>query len=87
MKNSLTALEIEVIKNIINSEYMDAEGEMLINWAVWSFSVTNSTKELAGALGSLVKKGICFAQMQDSDHTCGLTNLGYEIAKFHKLTI
>lgn len=77
----VTVLERKVIENILNSEYMDASGEQLINWAVWSFSVTNGTKQLAGALGSLVKKGFCFCDVSDGDETCALTREGYYWAK------
>ena len=77
----VTDLERKVIENIINSEYMDATGEQLINWAVWSFSVTNETKQLAGALGSLVKKGLCSCDVSEGDETCALTREGYYWAK------
>ena len=85
MEIIITDLEKIVIKNIINSEYMDAVDELIINWSVWSFSVTNQTKELAGALGSLVKKGYCFADKYDNDHICGLTEKGYLFAKNNNL--
>ena len=77
----ITNLEKEVIQNIINSEYMDAQGEQMINWAVWSFSVTNQTKQLAGALGSLVKKGLCGVDNTEKDPACWLTQKGYNLAK------
>ena len=77
----VTPLEKEVIENIITSDYMNASEKNLINYPVWSFSVTNETKQLAGALGSLVKKGLCFAEDYNSDPTCGLTEQGYLWAK------
>jgi len=77
----VTDLERKVIENILNSEYMDAIGEQLINWSVWSFSVTNETKQLAGALGSLVKKGLCSCDISEGDETCALTREGYYWAK------
>ena len=77
----VTDLERKVIENILNSEYMDATGEQLINWAVWSFSVTNETKQLAGALGSLVKKGLCSCVVYKGVETCALTREGYYWAK------
>jgi len=80
-KQFVTDLERKVIENILNSEYMDATGEQLINWAVWSFSVTNETKQLAGALGSLVKKGLCSCDVCEGDETCALTREGYYWAK------
>lgn len=81
----VTDLEKQVIINIINSEYMNAEGELMINWGIWSFSVTNETKILAGALGSLVKKGLYFSQDCEGDPTCGLTKDGYHWAKNNNL--
>lgn len=77
----VTSLERKVIENIINSEYMDASGEDMISWGVWSFSATDEKKQLAGALGSLVKKGLCFSEDEDSDPVCGLTREGYYWAK------
>ena len=77
----VTDLERKVIENILNSVYMDATGEQLINWAVWSFSVTNETKQLAGALGSLVKKGLCSCDVSEGYETCALTREGYYWAK------
>lgn len=75
---NVTAIEREVIKNILNSEYMDGQGEQVVDWPVWSFSATNSTKRLAGALGSLAKKGLVVCE---DDETCALTRSGYEWAK------
>ena len=80
-KKNVTDLERQVIQNIIDSEYMDATGEQMVNWAVWSFSVTNETKQLAGALGSLVKKGLCSCDVSEEDETCALTTEGYAWAK------
>ena len=77
----VTDLERQVVQNIIDSEYMDATGEQMVNWAVWSFSVTNETKQLAGALGSLVKKGLCSCDISEGDETCALTTEGYAWAK------
>ena len=73
----ITELETQVLKNIIHSEYMDAEGLQMINWHVWSFSVTNETKQLAGALGSLVKKGLVVCDTSEGDETCALAYEGY----------
>lgn len=82
----ITTLEKNVIKNIINSEYMDAKDEMMINWGVWSWSATNEDKQLAGALGSLVKKGYCFVEnLNSEDSSCGLTEKGYIWAKSNNL--
>jgi len=78
---TVTDLERKVIENIIGSEYMDATGEQMVNWAVWSFSATNETKQLAGALGSLVKKGLCSCDVSDGDETCALTHEGFTWAK------
>lgn len=77
----VTNLERQVIQNIINSEYMDESGEQMINWGVWSFSVTNQTKQLAGALGSLVKKGLVICDDTEEDDTCALTKDGFDWAK------
>src|SRR5690606_11814412 len=81
----VTDLERQVIQNIIDSEYMHVAGEQMINWAVWSFSVTNETKKLAGALGSLVKKGLCVCDVSEGDETCALTADGYAWAKNNNL--
>jgi len=77
----VTDLEKQVIANIINSEYMDAVGEDIIGWSVWSFTATNETKKLAGALGSLAKKGLCSCDSSEEGNTCSLTADGYAWAK------
>ena len=77
----VTDLERKVIENILNSEYMDVTGEQMVNWAVWSFSVTNKNKQLAGALGSLVKKGLCSCDISEGYEICALTTEGYAWAK------
>ena len=76
-----TALEITVLKNIVGSEYQNSnEAADTVNNPVWSFSVTNETKQLAGALGSCVKKGWagCDRAPKD-DECCWITETGYEI--------
>ena len=78
---NITDLEKQVIQNILDSEYMDATDEQIINWAVWSFSVTNETKQLAGALGSFVKKGLVSCDECEGDETCALTIEGFSWAK------
>ena len=77
----VTDLERQVIQNILDSEYMGATGDQIIDWAVWSFSVTNETKQLAGALGSLVKKGLVSCDVSEGDETCALTTDGFAWAK------
>ena len=84
LKNTefVTDLERQVIENIINSEYMDVTGEDMINWGVWSFTATNEDKKLAGALGSLVKKGLVYSDDEvGNDSTCALTKEGFYWAK------
>ena len=78
---NVTDLEKEVLINIKNSEYQD--GSPLNDSWVWSFSVTNESKQLAGALGSCVKKGLakCYVDKNDKnkdDETCTLTSKGVE---------
>jgi hypothetical protein len=86
MKNAtVTELERQVIQNIINSEYMDADGEMIISWGVWSFSATHSRKDLAGALGSLEQKGLVGFDHTDEMPVCYLTESGYLWAKENNL--
>ena len=76
---NITELEKQVLINIKNSEYQD--GTSLNNSWVWSFSVTNSTKPLAGALGSCVKKGLAICDVEDGDEVCSLTQLGVDYLK------
>ena len=86
METYLSELEQQVVKNIISSEYMDADGEQMIGWSVWSFSVTNGKKNLAGAIGSLVKKGIvCCDSWGTDEEVCSLTADGYNWARNNKL--
>lgn len=86
---NLTELEKKVMINIAESEYADVSVlDDLIDFPVWSFSATNETKQLAGALGSLAKKGLvgCSsdpdnAQTRGDDDTCWLTKIGVENLK------
>lgn len=79
--NEITELENQVLQNIVDSEFMEAEGLEMIGFSIWSYSATNEDKQLAGALGSLVKKGLCATQDYDSDSICWLTADGYQICK------
>lgn len=77
---SVTVLELTVLRNIVNSEYQNSKGEGAIDYPVWSFSVTNEDKQLAGALGSLVKKGLAACTKHDGeDETCLITQAGYDL--------
>ncbi len=89
-ETKLTPLEIEVLQNIANSEYMDVDSfDDMIKFPVWSFSVVSlmgyplsSTNKLKGALGSCVKKGLVECQQTKSeDEECWLTEKGVEILK------
>lgn len=75
---SVTELESQVLKNICLSEY--GEGETIqqrIGEPVWSWSATNQKKNLAGALGSCIKKGLCESDGEKgNDATCWITSLG-----------
>ena len=79
---NVTKLEEQVLLNIKNSEYQD--GTPLALCTVWSFTATNETKQLAGALGSCVKKGLaeCYTDDCDGngreDETCTLTQKGVD---------
>lgn len=74
----MTDLERIVLINILDSDYMSAGGEDRIGDPVWSFSVTHQNKAFAGALGSLVKKGLakCYKHPGE-DETCSITREGY----------
>lgn len=78
---NLTPLEKQVLQNIVNSDYQcgDATNRCIIDHAVWSFSATNEKKDLAGALGSLVKKGLAGVDHQPKeDPICWITEAGFE---------
>lgn len=85
----LTDLEKKVMINIAESEYINASTlDDLIGYPTWSFVATHETKQLAGALGSLVKKGLAVcssdpqnAQGRGDDDTCWLTKDGVEALK------
>jgi hypothetical protein len=69
----LTALERDVIRNIVRSEYGDT-----LEDPVWSFSACG-TKALAGAAGSLGRKGLVKSEgdgSRDNDYTIRLTEAG-----------
>jgi hypothetical protein len=80
----LTELEKKVMINIAESEYINVKSlDELVNYPTWSFVATDETKQLAGALGSLVKKGLvkCSLDNGKDDETCWLTMEGVEKLK------
>jgi hypothetical protein len=69
-----TVLELEVLRGILTSDFMD--GHEPVGHAVWSSSVCG-TKSRAGALGSCVKKGFAGSQKTcGEDEICWLTAEG-----------
>lgn len=82
MKTELTHLEKQAMINIAESEYANVSTiDELVDYPVWSFSVTNNSKSIAGAIGSLVKKQLAQCQTEDGDETVCLTKLGVELLK------
>jgi len=86
MKTSTAELEKKVMINIAESEYIDVRTlDELVNYPTWSFVATNSTKQLSGALGSLVKKGlvICVSDTvnKKEEEQCWLTQSGVDHLK------
>lgn len=76
----LTELEKEVLNNILHNEYQNYAGADAIDKAIWSFAVTNEDKKLAGALGSLCKKGLAGAhKYKGEEPCCWITKEGYEL--------
>ena len=81
----VTDLEAQVLKNIAHSEYIDSvTPEELIGYPTWSFVATNQTKQLTGALGSCIKKGLVGGdtpETKSGNETCYLTTEGVEYLK------
>lgn len=88
-----TELELKVLDNIVNSDYQSfrLDNPLIANSPVWSFSVTNETKELAGALGSCVKKGWAASSTDAGDKEekacCWLTEAGRTVLLQNNLKI
>lgn len=83
-QKNVTELEVKVLKNIAKSDYQSANTlDDTVGRPVWSFSATNSSKQLAGALGSLVKKNLagCENSCDEDDETCWLTSEGIDFLK------
>lgn len=76
----VTAKEKEVLLNIVNSEFMNVTGEAMIGLPIWSWSATNRSRSLAGALGSLTKKKLVVSKVEKEGRTVFLTKEGYDIA-------
>lgn len=82
---SLTRLELRVLERIRKSEYMDVVSpEQMINWGVWSFSVTEGDKEflpnqIKGAMSSLSKKGLISVDDSDGDEVVMMTEKGVQV--------
>lgn len=90
---NITELELKVLSNIRNSEYLDVQKpEELINYPTWSFAVTKSysgkgdAMSLRGAMGSCVKKGLIKCDNSGTDdETCAMTELGVKVLTDHNL--
>lgn len=82
-----TELENQVLIRIAKSEYIDVSSiDELVDFPTWSFVATNETKELAGALGSLAKKGLVGCDNEKGDRgqnqeCCWLTKEGVQVLK------
>ena len=84
-----TKLELQVLKNIRNSEYVDAEKpEELIGQPAWSFSITNShvgnngytPNQIKGGMSSCVKKRLIgWDNATNDDECCWLTEKGVQV--------
>jgi hypothetical protein len=79
-KIKVTEKEKEVLSNIVNSEFMNVTGEDMIGLPIWSWSATNRSRSLAGALGSLTKKKLVVSKTEKEGRTVFLTREGYDIA-------
>lgn len=76
----VTEKEKEVLTNIVNSEFMHASGEDMVGMPIWSWSATNRSRSLAGALGSLAKKNLVISKVEKEGRTVCLTKAGFDIA-------
>jgi hypothetical protein len=84
METTITELEQKVMINIAESEYIDVQSlDELVDYPTWSFVATDSSNQLKGALGSLVKKGlvVCASDGNKDDETCHLTASGVDALK------
>ena len=76
----VTEKEKEVLYNIVNSEFMGATGEAMIGVPIWSWSATNRSRSLSGALGSLTKKNLVVCKVEKEGRTVFLTKEGFDAA-------
>ncbi|QKZ15154.1 hypothetical protein [Spirosoma sp. KUDC1026] len=76
----LTELEEKVLRNIVGSEYQDCDPTdyaYMTTHEIYSFSATNESKSLRGALGSCIKKGLAGAgEPYEGEPTCFITEHG-----------
>lgn len=78
---TLTALEIALLSNIVDSEYQN--GGNPVEYDVWSTGdfLTGgliTAKNIAGVMSSLVKKGFVRACGRGADATACITQTGYD---------
>ena len=76
----VTEKEKQVLSNIVNSEFMTVSGEDMVGVPIWSWSATNRSRSLAGALGSLTKKNLVVSKVEKEGRTVFLTKEGFEAA-------
>jgi hypothetical protein len=85
METPLTELEAKLLRRFIKNDYIGLDfktnPEQFINFPTWSFTITNSNKSDAGALGSLVKKGFVICHQDKEGESAELTKEGVEQLK------
>lgn len=74
-----TETETTLLLAIVNSEYHSSRD--VVSSPVWSSSVANGSKALAGALSSCVKKGLAGQSGVGRDATCWITPVGMDALK------
>jgi hypothetical protein len=82
---TITKLELEALEGIYNSDFRD--GNNPVNCPVWSWSANpfGSKPRFAGAVSSLVKKGLAKTSGQGEDACVAMTAAGWdELRKSNK---
>lgn len=77
----VTATELEALQGIVDSYYHDG-AEPLNNW-VWSFSANpfKNSRTFAGALSSLIKKGLAKQDGEGREACVCITQAGLDALK------
>ena len=79
-------MERHLLEAIKNNEFQDGSDKSdVVNHEIWYMTYQDvdsriiAKDQIAGVMGSLVKKGLAGVQFEGKDSTCWMTELGWDV--------